>query len=132
VGLLLGRAEWGTHTADPFPSQLTLSTLSPPLPISSAQAKHVAEELKPHLDAFSSWDRMTTDYTQLLRASYKEFHHGNRYYKGKGQEFWDWLEKNYPTVFAVHFERAEGGREVASLFELSLAFLPADAQPPTA
>ena len=39
--------------------------------MSSAQAKHVAEELKPHLDAFSSWDRMTTDYTQLLRASYK-------------------------------------------------------------
>ena len=46
--------------------------------MSSAQAKHVAEELKPHLDAFSSWDRMTTDYTQLLRASYKELHHGNK------------------------------------------------------
>ena len=47
--------------------------------MSSAQSKHVADELKPHLDAFSSWERMTTDYTQLLRAAYKEFHHGNKY-----------------------------------------------------
>ena len=47
--------------------------------MSSAQAKHVAEELKPQLDAFSSWERMSTDYSQLLRAAYKEFHHGNKY-----------------------------------------------------
>ena len=39
----------------------------------------------------------------------QELHHGNKYYKGKGQEFWDWLLKTHPTVFAVHFERAEGG-----------------------
>ena len=45
--------------------------------MSSAQAKHVAQELKPHLDSFTSWERMTTDYSQLLRAAYKEFHHGN-------------------------------------------------------
>ena len=47
--------------------------------MSSAQQKHVAEELKPHLDAFSSWERMTTEYSSLLRAAYKEFHHGNKY-----------------------------------------------------
>jgi hypothetical protein len=81
--------------------------------MSSAQASHVAAELKPHLDAFSSWDRMTTDYTQLLRASYKELHEGNVYYKGKGREFWVWIEENYPKAFAVHFERAEGGRQVS-------------------
>ena len=79
--------------------------------MSSAQSKHVAEELKPHLDAFSSWERMTTDYTQLLRAAYKEFHHGNKYYKGKGREFWVWLKEQHPTAFACHFERAEGGRQ---------------------
>ena len=44
----------------------------------TAQAKHVAAELKPHLDQFSSWERISTEYTQLLRAAYKEFHHGNR------------------------------------------------------
>ena len=47
--------------------------------MSAAQAKHVAEELQPHLDAFSSWERMSTEYSQLLRAAYKEFHHGNKY-----------------------------------------------------
>jgi hypothetical protein len=79
--------------------------------MSSAQAKHVAEELKPHLDAFTSWERMSTEYTQLLRAAYKEFHHGNNYYKGKGREFHVWLKEHHPTSFAVHFERAEGGRQ---------------------
>ena len=79
--------------------------------MSAAQAKHVADELKPHLDTFSSWDRMTTEYTQLLRAAYKELHHGNVYYKGKGREFWVWLKDHYPTSFAMHFERAEGGRQ---------------------
>ena len=79
--------------------------------MSSAQTKHVAEDLKPHLDTYSSWDRMTTHYTQLLRASYKELHHGNKYYKGKGQAFWDWLRKKHPTVLAIHFERAEGRRQ---------------------
>ena len=34
-----------------------------------------------------------------------------RYYKGKGREFWVWLEQHHPTAFAVHFERAEGGRQ---------------------
>ena len=47
--------------------------------MSTAQAAHVATELKPHLDEFTSWDRMTTEYTQLLRAAYKELHHGNKY-----------------------------------------------------
>jgi hypothetical protein len=79
--------------------------------MSSAQAKHVAAELKPQMDTFSSWERMTTDYTQLLRAAYKEFHHGSAYYKGKGREFWVWLEAQHPKDFIMHFERAEGGRQ---------------------
>ena len=34
-----------------------------------------------------------------------------RYYKGKGREFWVWLKRTHPKVFAIHFERAEGGRQ---------------------
>ena len=71
----------------------------------------MAEELKPHLDAFTAWERMSTEYSQLLRAAYKEFHHGNAYYKGKGRQFWVWLRDTYPSAFACHFERAEGGRQ---------------------
>ena len=79
--------------------------------MSKAQAAHVAEELKPWLDEFSAWDRITTDYTQLLRSAYKEFHQGNAYYKGKGREFWVWLTENHPKAFILLFERAEGGRQ---------------------
>jgi hypothetical protein len=38
---------------------------------SSAQAAHVAEELKPWLDSFTSWERMSTSFNELLRACYK-------------------------------------------------------------
>ena len=89
--------------------------------MSSAQAAHVAAELKPHFDSFSSWDRMSTDYTQLLRSAYKELHQGNVYYKGKGREFWVWLEQNYPAAFAIQFERAEGGRQVSTSRGVSAA-----------
>ena len=79
--------------------------------MSSAQAAHVEAELKPWLDTFSAWERMSTKFDALLRAAYREFHHGNRYYKSKGREFWVWLRETYPKVFAIHFERAEGGRQ---------------------
>ena len=80
-------------------------------PMSEAMSKHVAIELKEYLNAFTSWERMTTDFNQLLRGCYKEFHHGNKYYHGKGREFWAWLKATYPLDFAMHLERADGGRQ---------------------
>lgn len=80
-------------------------------PMSKAMSKHVAEELKEQLEAFSSWERMSTDFDQLLRSTYKQFHHRNKYYKGKGREFWVWLKETYPLIFIMHLERAEGGRQ---------------------
>ena len=41
----------------------------------------------------------------------QEFHHGGRYYKGKGKEFQEWLRDYYPSAFVMHLERAEGGRQ---------------------
>ena len=79
--------------------------------MSAAQAKHVGEQLQPQLEKFSAWERMSTEFSQLLRAAYREFHHGQRYYKGKGKEFWEWLRREYPAVFTLHLERAEGGRQ---------------------
>lgn len=38
------------------------------------QAAYMKEELKEELDTFSSWERMSTEYDQLLRATYKEIH----------------------------------------------------------
>ena len=48
---------------------------------------------------------------QVLRACYKEFHHGGRYYKGKGKEFLEWLKEKHPKKFLMLFERADGGRQ---------------------
>lgn len=81
--------------------------------MSRAQAKHVEAEMKAELDTFASWERITTEFSQLLRASFKEFHHSCRYYKGNGRAYYVWLRETYPTSFAIHFERAEGGRQAS-------------------
>ena len=79
--------------------------------MSSAQAKHMQAEMQSELDTFSSWERMSTEYSQLLRSTYKEFHHGCRYYKGKGKPYDLWLRETHPKAFVVHLERADGGRQ---------------------
>ena len=57
------------------------------------------------------YERMTTDFDQMLRADYKEFHHGGRYYKGKGVPYGEWLCDTHPDAFIIKLERAEGGRQ---------------------
>eukprot|EP00966_Prymnesium_polylepis_P261277 6034975-Prymnesium_polylepis.2 len=79
--------------------------------MSRAQAAHMKEELKAELDLFTSWERMSTDYSQLLRATYKEFHHGCRYYKGKGKSYELYLRETHPKAFVIHLERADSGRQ---------------------
>lgn len=81
--------------------------------MSAKQAQHVKAELQDQLQRFAAWERMDTQYDQLLRAIYKEFHHGGRYYKGKGAEFSSWMLEHYPNAFYMHLERAEGGRQVS-------------------
>ena len=39
--------------------------------MSTAQSAHVKEALQQELEAFSSWERMVTDFNNLLRACYK-------------------------------------------------------------
>lgn len=79
--------------------------------MSRAQAEHVANELRAELETFACWERMSTEFSQLLRAAFKEFHHACRYYKGQGRSFSVWLRETYPEVFALHLERADGGRQ---------------------
>lgn len=69
------------------------------------------QELSEQLKQFNAWERMSTQYDQLLRAVYKEFHSGGRYYKGKGADFSSWMLEHHPTAFFMHIERAEGGRQ---------------------
>lgn len=72
-------------------------------------------ELAQELQQFAAWERMSTQYDQLLRAVYKEFHSGDRYYKGKGADFASWMLEHYPDAFFMHIERADGGRQVKSI-----------------
>lgn len=76
------------------------------------QGEYVQRELAQQLQQFASWERMSTQYDQLLRAVYKEFHSGGRYYKGKGADFSSWMLEHHPTAFFMHIERADGGRQV--------------------
>lgn len=83
--------------------------------MSCKQAEHVKMELSVALQQFASWERMSTEYAQLLRAVYKEFHQGGRYYKGKGADFASWMLQTHPAAFFLHIERADGGRQVLHL-----------------
>ena len=76
---------------------------------STAQSAHVKEALKEELDTFAAYERMTTDFDAVLRADYKELHHGGRYHKGKGQEFAEAMRDAHLKAFMMQFERAEGG-----------------------
>lgn len=71
------------------------------------------QELSTQLQQFSAWERMSTQYDQLLRAVYKEFHCGGRYYKGKGADFASWMLEHHPNAFFMHIERADGGRQAS-------------------
>eukprot|EP00966_Prymnesium_polylepis_P184914 4285642-Prymnesium_polylepis.1 len=73
--------------------------------------KHLTSELEESLDTFSSYERMSTDVMQLIRAVYKELHHTGEYAKGKQREFEHWLLTHHPQAFYMPLERAKGGRQ---------------------
>lgn len=74
-------------------------------------ASFLKDELEESLDAFSAYERMSTDAMQLIRAVYKEFHHKGEYAKGKGKEFEHWHKTSQGGVFFLPFERAAGSRQ---------------------
>ena len=79
--------------------------------MSRAATAHLAAELEESMEASSSFERMSTDIMQLIRAVYKEFHHKGEYAKGKQREFGHWLITKHPKAFFMPFERAKGGRQ---------------------
>eukprot|EP00966_Prymnesium_polylepis_P131102 3032029-Prymnesium_polylepis.2 len=77
----------------------------------AAATKHLSLELEESLAAFSSYERMSTDVMQLIRAVYKELHHTGEYAKGKQREFEFWRLSTHPSAFFMPLERANGGRQ---------------------
>jgi len=77
----------------------------------AAATAHLKGELEESLDAFSSFERMSTDPMNLIRAVHKEFHPTGDYYKGKNDQFHDWRGRTHPSSFFFRLERAGSGRQ---------------------
>ena len=76
-----------------------------------AATDRLKEILEDDLAEFSSFERMSVDAMDLIRAIYKEMHKGGAYAKGKGREFHVWVKKFYPSLMVVPFENASGSRQ---------------------
>ena len=75
--------------------------------MASAMSTLLKEILEEDLDAFMAQERVSTDMGGLLRADYKEFHQGCRYYKGAGMDFWQWVRDTHGPAFLVPFACAD-------------------------
>ena len=67
-------------------------------------------KLEDDLAELSPFERTSVDGMDLIRAIFKELHAGGEYAKGKGREFWAWLNQKYPSAMWLQFERALGSR----------------------
>ena len=75
------------------------------------QTESLKNELQESLAEFSSFDRMSVDIVDLIRAVYKELHKSGAYAKGKGKEFKAWLDVTFPEICSPRLLRAEGSRQ---------------------
>ena len=78
------------------------------------------DSLEDDLAEFSSFDRMSVDGMDLIRAIYKELHPGGMYAKGKGREGKAWREKVHPSAMWIPIYNAKGSRQDAA-FDGSLS-----------
>lgn len=79
--------------------------------MAEAASDHLKNDLQDALEAFTAYERMSTDGMQLIRAIYKEMHPTGEYYKGKGREFESWRRANHPSALWVPIENAHGSRQ---------------------
>ena len=68
-------------------------------------------ELSESLAEFSSFDRMSVDGNDLIRAVFKELHEGGEYAKGKSREYWAWARLHHASEMLLGFECANGSRQ---------------------
>ena len=79
------------------------------------QNESLKEELQDDLQEFASFDRMTADVNDLIRAASKELHAGQSYAKGKGREGEAWRKSEERAHVHLPYERAEGSRQDIAL-----------------
>ena len=72
---------------------------------------YLKTELGESLDEFSSFDRMSVDGMDLIRAIFKELHVEGEYAKGKQREADAWRKRYHASAAWAPFERANGSRQ---------------------
>ena len=72
--------------------------------------EYLNAELADDLSTFSSFDRVSLEGIDWIRAAYKEFHGGGEYAKGKGREFIAWLHEHHADAFFMPLENTHGTR----------------------
>lgn len=73
--------------------------------------EHLTNMLSRDLAEFSSFDRMSVDGMDLIRAVFKELHASGEYAKGKGREFHKWCNVHHASFPLLPFERVAGSRQ---------------------
>lgn len=79
--------------------------------MASGATAHLKAELAEDLADFSSFDRMSVDGMDLIRAVFKELHSSGEYAKGKGREFHKWCATFFTSFPLMPFERVAGSRQ---------------------
>lgn len=77
--------------------------------MAAAANASVKATLDDELDEFSSFERIDPDGSCVIRAAFKQFHHGGEYAKGRGREFESWRKTR--ALMFLPFERAAGSRQ---------------------
>ena len=79
--------------------------------MADAATSHLKVALEDDLSEFSSFDRMSVDGMDLIRAIYKEIHPSGEYAKGKGREFEAWRKARHAADMWMPVEHAAGSRQ---------------------
>ena len=72
--------------------------------------KHV-EAVSESLAEFCKYERIEVEGACVIRAAFKQFHHGGEYAKGRGREFEVWRKRYHKDSLFIKFERALGSRQ---------------------
>ena len=85
--------------------------------MATAATDYLKGRLGDDLDAFSSYDRMSVDPTESIRAACKELHPDGEYAKGKGRESEATRKRDHPSDLWLPIFNAVGNSRMDAVFD---------------